>query len=242
MTPAESSGLHLDGRSRRPDGRYSPARNTQEEIVAHTRPIRVFVADTHPLVRRGLTYLINARPDLELAGKAKNSDEAIQGVRQCRPDLILFDLGLACNDLTVAIKAINAEDPALPLLVIAGFSEEERIYLALKAGASGHLFRDASPATLVDAIHQAHRGESSLHPTMARRLLAELREPSSLPLAEEPLSRREGGIVRLAAHGLSNQAIAERVGCSEATLRRHIRGILDKLHNATRSGSVLYEA
>lgn len=205
-----------------------------------TRPIRVFIADNHPLVRRGLTYLINARPDLELAGKATSGADAVRGARDCRPDLILFDLGLTCDDAIAAITTIGAQNPAVPILAITGFANEERIYEALRAGAAGHLLRDASPAALMAAIHQAHDGESSLHPTMARRLLAELRAPSPFPPAEEPLTKRENTILRLLAHGYSTRVIAQRMEIGEAAIRCHIRDVLNKLQLANRAQKALY--
>lgn len=205
-----------------------------------TRPIRVFIADNHPLVRRGMTYLINARPDLALAGKAKSGAEAVEGVLQCRPDLILFDLGLTCDDAIQAITTISSQTPGVPILAITGFANEERIYQAFKAGASGHLLRDASPSELLESIHQAHRGESSLHPTMARRLLAELRAHSPFPPADEPLNTRENAILRLLAHGFSIQMIAQRLEISETAVRQHIRGVLSKLQLATRTRRALY--
>lgn len=240
MSPPEPRRLGLDGSYRRSAQRRPLADGTREGNVVETRPIRVFIVDNHPLVRRGLTYLINARPDLELAGQAKSSAEAVQGARQSRPDLVLFDLGLACNDTIAAIMAISADEPRVPILAITGFTDEDRIYQALKAGATGHLLRDASPAALLEAIHHAHRGESSLHPTMARRLLAELREQSRLPLAEEPLTGSESGVLRLLARGYSNQVIADEMAISEASVRQYTRGILDKLHAATRDRRALY--
>lgn len=240
MTRSKSGRVAVNGSYAAPGNHGRGVQRSQQERPMETTPIHVLVADNHPLVRRGLTYLINARPDLKLAGLALSGAEAVRGVHQFQPDLILFDLGLGCDDALTAIAKIGTQTPTVPVLAITGFTDDEQIYRALKAGAAGHLLRDTSPAALLEAIHQAHRGESSLHPSMARRILAELRTQPPFPPTDEPLTLKENTILRLLARGFSVQKIAGGQEISETTVRRHIRSVLDKLQLATRERRALY--
>jgi len=202
--------------------------------------IRVLIADDHPIVRDGLRTLINTERGMELVGEAVNGEEAVQKAIAQRPDVILMDLVMPVKDGLEAISEIKSVEPNIAILVLTSFSEEDKVFPAIRAGAMGYLLKDASPEQLLQAIYDVHNGNASLHPSIALQLIRELNQPSDLPPAEEPLSVRELEVLRLVAQGLTNQEIAERLVRSEWTIRTHVRNILSKLHLANRTQAALY--
>jgi NarL family two-component system response regulator LiaR len=204
------------------------------------KPIRVLIADDHALVRKGLCALMSTKPEIEVVGEAADGDQAIREARTLQPDVILLDLAMPRKDGIGAIREIKQENPAARILVLTSFAEDERVFAAIKAGALGYLLKDSSPTELIQAIGAVHRGESSLSPTIALKLVRELRRPAGLPLTEEPLTGREVEVLKLVAQGLSNQELADRLIISERTVAAHISTILSKLHLANRTQATLY--
>ena len=139
-----------------------------------------------------------------------------------------------------APEAIKAEEPGSRILVLTSFAEDDKVFAAIKAGALGYLLKDSSPMALIQAIHDVHRGNSSLHPTVARKLIRELNQPPALPPTGDPLTEREVEILKLVAQGLTNQEIAERLSISPRTVGAHVGHILEKLHLANRTQAALY--
>ncbi len=205
-----------------------------------TKTIRIVIADDHPIVRRGLRTLINSEPGMELVGEARDGVEAIYAARTIRPDVILLDLVMPRQNGLEAIKEIKRENAEARILVLTSFADDDKLFPAIKAGALGYLLKDSSPEELLEAIRSVYRGESFLHPTIARRLISELSQPPSLPPTSQPLTEREVGVLKLVAQGLTNQEIAERLTLSEWTVRTHMRNILEKLHLANRTQAALY--
>jgi NarL family two-component system response regulator LiaR len=203
--------------------------------------IRVFLADDHAVVRKGLETLISTQSDMEVVGTAVDGAEAVQRVSQLHPDVILLDIQMPRKNGVEAIVEIKAANPEARILVITSFSEDETVFAAIKAGALGYLLKDSTAHELIQAIRHVHQGRSSLHPDIAFKLIQELNKPpANLPPTEEPLTEREVEVLRLVARGLANQDIADQLVVSERTVRTHISNILSKLHLANRTQAALY--
>ena len=212
----------------------------REETTRQKDVIHILVADDHDLVRKGLCSLMAAKPGIEVVGEAADGVEAVLKARSLQPDVILLDLVMPHKDGIEAIQEIRAENPDARILVVTSFAEDDKVFSAIKAGALGYLLKDSSPAELLQAIYDVYRGESSLHPTIARKLIHELHQPPDLPPTEDPLTEREAEVLSLVAQGLTNQEIAERLVISEGTVGNHMSSILGKLHLANRTQAALY--
>jgi NarL family two-component system response regulator LiaR len=202
--------------------------------------IRVLIADDHPVVREGLRGLLEIQPNIELVGEAVDGVEAIEKAQSLNPDVILLDMVMPRKDGVQAITEIKQENSNARILVLTSFSEGEKAFPAIKAGALGYLLKDSSPEELLQAIRNVFRGEVSLHPAIARLLMQELSQPSDLPATEDPLTEREVEVLQLIAKGMSNQEIADTLVVGERTVSTHVSNILDKLHLANRTQAALY--
>ena len=204
-------------------------------------PIQVLVVDDHPIVRRGLSAEINLDPDLQVAGEAVNGVDAVAMARSLTPDVILMDLMMPGMDGIEATKIIITENPDANILVLTSFTEEENIYAALRAGASGYIFKDRRPAELLQAIRDVYNGVPMLSPAMTRRLLREMRDQDQAQSADpDALTTREKEVLLRVAQGTLYKEIAREIGVREATVRAHVSSILGKLRLSNRSQLVLY--
>jgi len=202
--------------------------------------IRVLITDDHLVVRKGLAALLATKKDIEVIGEATNGKEAIERVKELSPDVILMDLVMPEMDGVQAIKQIVAEIPDTKILVMTSFATDDMVFPAIKSGALGYLLKDSTPEELVGAIRQVYRGEPSLHPKIARKVLMEISNPTVNTPSEDPLTERELGVLKSIAKGMSNQEIALALSISETTVRTHVSRILSKLHLASRTQAALY--
>jgi len=213
---------------------------TEKNVRSSESRIRVLIVDDHAIVRKGIRALLSEADGFEVVGEASNGQEAVQRAEECSPDVILMDLLMPVMDGIEATRQITSRQPGARVLVLTSFAADNKVFPAIKAGASGYLLKDSSPDELVRAIRQVHRGEPSLHPTIARKLLQEVAHPAELQPAPEALTAREMMVLRLIAQGLSNQEIADRLVVSEPTVRAHVSRILGKRHLASRTQAALY--
>ena len=202
--------------------------------------IRVLIVDDHDIVREGQRALINTETGMEVIGEAKNGLEALDLVGKLQPDVILLDLHMPIMDGLEAIGEIKEKHPEARILVLTSFTEDEKVYQAIKSGAQGYLLKDSTPIKILDAIRGIHQGETSIGPRIAQKLIREIQRTSDSTPTKDPLTTREMEVLKLVTKGLPNQEIAERLVISERTARTHVTNILSKLHLANRTQAALY--
>jgi len=202
--------------------------------------IRVLIVDDHTIVRRGIKALLAETDDIKVIGEAENGLEGIQLSRQLEPDVILMDLLMPKMDGIEATRQVTTRQPHMRVLVLTSFVGDEKIFPAIKAGALGYLLKDSDPSELIRSIYKVHRGEPSLHPSIARKMMKEILDTPSEKPTPDPLTAREVEVLQLLAKGLSNDEIAEKLFVSEVTVRTHISHLLAKLHLANRVQATLY--
>lgn len=208
--------------------------------VDSARLIRILIADDHPIVREGLEVVLASEPDMELVASAANGDEAVRLAQKTQPDVIIMDLKMPVKDGLTAIREICHANLDAQILVLTSFPDDDKIFAAIKMGAIGLLLKDSAPEDLLEAIRTVHRGEAAVHPTIAAKLIEEIRRASALPPSPEPLTSRELEVLRGLARGFTNQEIAGELFISVRTVSNHVRSILDKLHLANRTRAALY--
>ena len=198
-----------------------------------SEPVRLLVADDHPVVRDGLRAMLATQPDLQLVGEAATGTEAVASARALRPDVVLMDLQLPQLDGPAAIATLRQQAPEVRVLVLTTYGSDADITRAIDAGATGYLLKDAPREQLFAAIRAAARGEAVLSPSVATRVLGRMRAP-----AEEALSPRELEILQAVAEGLSNKQVGRRLYVSEATVKTHLLRIFAKLGVDDRTAAV----
>ena len=195
--------------------------------------IRVLIVDDHPVVRDGLRGMLSDEPELEVVGEAEDGEAALGAVQALNPDVVLMDLRMPRRGGADAIRAIAAQGSHARVLVLTTYDSDSDVVPALEAGATGYLLKDAPRADLVRAIRGAARGDAVLAPSVAARLVRQLREP-----AAEPLSDRELEVLRLIASGETNRGAAALLFISEATVKTHLIHIYGKLGVGDRAAAV----
>jgi DNA-binding NarL/FixJ family response regulator len=213
------------------------------------RPIRIVIADDHPVVRQGLRSFLEAR-GFEVAGEAGDGAEAVRVVEEARPDVLLTDLVMPGTDGIEAIRRLRAAGVAVGILVLTSFSGAEQVIPAIRAGADGYLLKDSGPAALEDAIRAVQRGEPMLAPEAAAVVMARVAAGSddggaeAGPAADHPdlarLTPREREVLAGLGRGLSNRQLADELFVAEKTVKTHVSSVLAKLRLADRTQAALF--
>jgi DNA-binding NarL/FixJ family response regulator len=201
--------------------------------------IRVLLADDQRLVRSGFRLILKGEPDLEVVGEAGDGLEAVEQVRTLRPDVVLMDIRMPKLDGIEATRRIADEPDAPRVLVLTTFDEDEYVFGALRAGASGFLLKDAPEDQLVAAIRVAADGGALFSPSVTRRLIERFAGHREPPAGIGELTEREREVLRLVARGLSNAEIAGELVVSEHTVKTHVARVLQKLDLRDRTQAVV---
>ena len=206
--------------------------------------IRLMLVDDQQMVRAGFALIAEAEHDIEVVGEASDGDEAVRVARSLRPDVVLMDIRMPNMDGIEATRRIVADERTdAKVVVLTTFDEDDYIFDALRAGASGFLLKHSSPEKLIEAIRVAAAGEALLAPSVTTRVVAEFaRQPASkpAPTALSELTEREREVLDLMAQGLSNAEIAARLYVSEATVKTHVTRLLMKLGLRDRVQAVIF--
>jgi NarL family two-component system response regulator LiaR len=187
--------------------------------------IRIMLVDDHAVVRSGLGAFLSVNPDLELVGEAENGEQAVVRANILKPDVILMDLMMPVMDGVTAIALIKKQNPAIQIIALTSFQEDELVQNALKGGAIGYLMKNVSARELAAAIKAARDGKMTLSPEAAQALV----HASQQAQETESLTEREREVLKLMVEGLNNAEIAERLVVSLSTVKYHISNILMKL-------------
>jgi len=225
-------------------------------------PIRVLVVDDQVLIRRGMSLLLDAAPDIEVVGQAADGVEAVALARQLQPDVVLMDLHMPRKGGVLATREIAAAQPHTRVMVLTTFDRDELVFDAVRAGAQAYLLKDASEDEVLDTVRAVHRGESRLTPQIARKVMDQFRllanraaqepqaedapqpaapaagaaaVPPAASTAPDALTDREAAVLELIAKGQSNRQIASALHLAEGTVKNHASRIMQKLHANTRT-------
>ncbi len=207
--------------------------------------IRLLLVDDQAMFREGLRLLLGQQADFEIVGEAGDGLAALEAVRRIAPDVVLMDLRMPNLGGAEATRRIKAEAPAVKVIVLTTFEEDEEVFSALRAGAAGFLLKDSPSEKLCEAIRFAARGETWLQPSVAAKLVAEFGRlaprpaPSAGGSLPEPLSAREREVLRCLADGMSNKEIGRRLSISEGTVKNHMSQVLGKLQVLDRTQAAL---
>lgn len=209
-----------------------------------SRPeIKILIVDDHPLIRRGLSAVINEAQGMTLVGEAVDGMQAIKRARDLSPDVVLMDIFMPTMNGVEATAVLLRNQPWLKVMMLTISDKEEDLYSAIKAGARGYLLKNVRPPELIDAIEQVVQGGAIITQNLAPRLLDDLveerAEAESSPTA---LTARERDVLELVSAGFSNREIAAKLFVSENTIKTHLRNIMDKYHFKNRAQAAAYIA
>jgi DNA-binding NarL/FixJ family response regulator len=205
--------------------------------------IRVLICDDHALFRRGLVMVLESEDGIEVVAEAEDGEDAVAKAEDAAPDVILMDVRMPKMSGIEATRAIADAVPSAKILMLTVSDEEEDLYEAVKAGATGYLLKEISIEEVANAIRAVTTGQSLISPSMASKLLSEfnnLAKQAQQKVLAPKLTDRELQVLKLVAQGLSNREVAEQLFISENTVKNHVRNILEKLHLHSRMEAVVY--
>ncbi len=204
-------------------------------------PITVMIVDDHEMVRRGASSYLEAQPDISLVAQAGSGEEAVRLAQEFIPDVVLMDLVMPDMDGVEATRRVKSVSPRTQVVILTSFHQDEYVFPALQAGAISYLLKDVRATELLEAIRRAARGEATLHPRIAARVIKTFR--GLAPDEETPftaLTERELEVLKLIAKGYANDKIAEQLVISVGTVKGHVSNILSKLHLVDRTQAAAY--
>jgi DNA-binding NarL/FixJ family response regulator len=212
----------------------------------HAEPIRTMIVDDHALFRRGLEMVLDEEPDIELVGQASDGAEAVEKAAESLPDIVLMDIRMPRSSGIEACRAMKEAAPSAKIVILTISDEEEDLFEAIRAGASGYLLKDIPLDEVADTVRAVHGGQSLINPSMAGKLLTEFatlaRRDDEERAQEVPaprLTEREMQVLKLIARGMNNRDIAKELFISENTVKNHVRNILEKLQIHSRMEAVM---
>lgn len=206
------------------------------------KKITVLLAEDHVVVRESIRQFLEREAQLEVVGEAGDGEEAVQMASQLKPDVIIMDISMPKLNGIEATKQIKALQPSAAILILTAYDYEQYIFPLLEAGAAGYLLKDISSRELVSAIETVYKGEAVLHPAVAYKVMQRLRQAKVEPSGERALdllSKREVTILKMAASGMSNGDIAEKLHLSARTVESHLGSIFNKLGVGSRTEAVI---
>ena len=204
--------------------------------------IRVFLVDDHEVVRRGLASLIELEDDIEVVGEAGSVADTMSRMPATRPDVMVLDVRLPDGDGIELCRDIKSAHPEMACLMLTSYSDDEALFSAILAGASGYLLKQIKTSDLLDAVRRVSRGESLLDPAVTAKVLARLRDPAPEDDMLAKLSPQEHKILDLIAEGLTNREIAKEMYLAEKTVKNYVSNLLAKLGMSHRSEAAAYAA
>jgi two-component system response regulator DevR len=194
-----------------------------------TRPIRLFLLDDHEIVRRGIADLLSSAPDIEVVGEAATVAQALARIPACRPDVAVLDARLPDGSGIDVCREVRSRHPEIRCVILTSYDDDEALFAAVLAGASGYLLKQIRSSSLTDAIRAVAAGQSLIDPLLTGKLLERLRRPAEPDSRISGLSERELEILDLIAEGLSNREIGQRLFLAEKTVKNYVSSLLSKL-------------
>lgn len=201
--------------------------------------ISLLIVDDHKVVRQGLRFLLEHETDIEIVGEAADGEQAIAEVRRHVPAVVLLDLLMPKMDGLTALRAIKQISPSTQVIILTSHQGDDELFEAIKAGALSYVLKTAGVEVVVESVRSAARGESLLDPSVAAKVLEEMRRARGRADVD-PLSKREVEVLSALARGRSNKEIAKELSIGEETVKTHVSNILSKLHLADRTQAAIY--
>jgi DNA-binding NarL/FixJ family response regulator len=216
------------------------------DATERPEPIRALIVDDHALFRRGLEMVLDSEPDIELVGQASDGDEAVEKAGESLPDVVLMDIRMPRSSGIEACRAMKEVVPSAKIVILTISDEEEDLFEAIRAGASGYLLKDIPLDEVAETVRAVHGGQSLINPSMAAKLLTEFatlaRRDEEERVEQIPaprLTEREMQVLKLVARGMNNRDIGKELFISDNTVKNHVRNILEKLQIHSRMEAVM---